>query len=82
MPSGGIPAHHKNLFDSIRGSAKLTCPVDLSVRVQTIVSLAEMSERLGSVCYFDDKTRKVSIGDGMGGRKEIAAITYGTLPLS
>jgi predicted dehydrogenase len=81
-PSGGIPAHHKNLFDAIRGGPKLTCPIDLAIRVQTIVSLGEMSERLGIACYFDDKTRKVSMGDGMGGRKEITPITYGTLPLS
>jgi hypothetical protein len=82
FPPEFIPDHHKNLFNSIRGSAKLNCPVDLAVRVQTIVSLAEMSERLGIVCYFDDKTRKVSMGDGAGGRKEIAPITYGTLTLS
>jgi hypothetical protein len=82
FPAESIPNHHKNLFESIRGSQKLNCPVDLGIRVQTIVSLAEMSERLGIVCYFDQNTRKVSMGDGTGGRKEIAPITYGTLPLS
>jgi hypothetical protein len=82
FPPESFQAHQKNFFDSIRGAAKLNCPIDLAIRVQTIVSLAEMSDRLGVVCFFDDKTRKVSISDGSGGRKEITPITYGTLPLS
>jgi predicted dehydrogenase len=82
FPSESIPVHHTNLFSSIRGSATLNCPIDLAIRVQTIVSLAEMSERLGVVCFFDEKTRKVQIGDGTGGRKTIEPITYGTLPQS
>jgi len=40
--------------------------------------LAEMSDRLGIMCNFDPKTRKVTDGAG----KEIKALTYGSLPLS
>jgi hypothetical protein len=37
-----------------------------------------MSERLNLMCRFDEKTRKITAGDG----KVVAPITYGTLPLS
>jgi hypothetical protein len=37
-----------------------------------------MSQRLNQTCLFDEKTRKITNGEG----KEIEAITYGTLPQS
>ena len=37
-----------------------------------------MSERLNIACLFDEKTRTITTGEG----KKVAAITYGTLPLS
>jgi hypothetical protein len=52
--------------------------VDLAVRVQTVLSLAEMSNRLNMMCLFDGNTRKITNGDG----KEVPAITYGTLAKS
>ena len=50
-------------------------------RVQTVISLGEMSDRLQIVCLFDENTRKISTGDGKDAR-EIQPITYGTLELS
>jgi hypothetical protein len=44
--------------------------------VQTVISLAEMSERLKTACMFDEKTRKVTDGTG----KEIKPLTYGSIP--
>ena len=41
-----------------------------------------MSDRLGIVCFFDEKTRQIQISDGAGGRKQVAPISYGTLELS
>ena len=73
-----IPAHHKNWFECIRTGKVPNANIDLAVKVQTVISLGEMSERLNVVCLFDEKTRKITNGDG----KEIAPITYGTLPLS
>jgi len=73
-----FPAHQKNFFDAIRGVAKPNADIELAIRVQTIVSLAEMSDRLSSMCRFDEKTRKIT--DGCG--KELNPITYGTLELS
>lgn len=71
-------AHQKNFFDAIRGLAKPNADIELAIRVQTIISLAEMSERLNLMCRFDEKTRKITDGTG----REIKPITYGTLEQS
>ena len=52
--------------------------IDLAIRVQTVISLAEMSERLKVACLFDEKTRKVKDGAG----KEIPILTYGSNELT
>lgn len=80
-PTEDIGAHHANWFDCIRTNKQPNCGIDLAVRVQTVISLAEMSQRLGVACNFDEKTRKVSTGVGKE-QREIAPITYGTLELS
>jgi predicted dehydrogenase len=80
-PTEDIGAHHANWFDCIRTNKQPNCGIDLAVRVQTVISLAEMSQRLGIACNFDEKTRKVSTGVGKE-QREIAPITYGTLELS
>jgi hypothetical protein len=55
----------------------------LAVRVQTIISLAEMSQRLNVMCNFDEKTRKITTGDGkVVPVHEVKAFTYGTQELS
>ena len=73
-----VANHHRNFFKAIRGLEPQNAGIDLAVKVQTVISLAEMSERLGMMCYFDAKTRKVSDGSG----REIQAITYGSLASS
>jgi predicted dehydrogenase len=73
-----IETHEKNWFDCIRSGAVPNGNVELAIRVQTVLSLAEMSNRLNMMCLFDGKTRKITNGEG----KEVAAITYGTLPKS
>jgi len=70
--------HHKNLFDAIRNNKQPNANIDLAVKVQTVISLAEMSDRLGLMLYFDETTRKVTDGTG----RVIQPITYGTLDLS
>jgi predicted dehydrogenase len=69
-----IRVHEKNWFDCIRSGQLPNANIELAIRVQTVISLAEMSDRLKTTCLFDEKTRKVNAGG-----KEIAAITYGTL---
>ena len=78
FPAESVPAHHKNWFDSIRANKQPNAGIDLAVRVQTVISLAEMSERLNIMCLFDEKTRKITTGDG----REVKPITYGTLDVS
>jgi predicted dehydrogenase len=73
-----IQFHEKNWFDCIRSGNQPNAHVELAIRVQTVISLAEMSDRLKMACLFDEKTRKITNDSG----KEIPPITYGTLPLS
>ncbi len=78
FPVESIPAHQKNFFDSIRASKLPNCNIELAIRVQTVLSLGEMSERLNMMCLFDEKTRTIKSGDG----SVVKPITYGTLELS
>jgi predicted dehydrogenase len=73
-----IRVHEKNWFDCIRSGKAPNANIDLALRVQTVISLAEMSNRMNMTCLFDEKTRKITSGDG----KEVKPITYGTLDLS
>ena len=73
-----LRVHEKNWFDCIRNGQQPNANIDLAIRVQTVISLAEMSDRLKTTCLFDEKTRKISDASG----KEIPAITYGTLAQS
>lgn len=59
-----IPDHQKNWLESIRTSNPMNCNanIDLAIKVQTIISLAEMSQRLNKAMLFDAKTRKVTSG--------------------
>jgi predicted dehydrogenase len=79
QPVEDIGAHEANWFDCIRNNKQPNAGIDLAIRAQTVISLAEMSNRLNTMCLFDEKTRKItSMADG----KEVEAITYGTLAKS
>ena len=81
-PSGEkIDEMEKNWFSCIRNGSLPLANINLAVRVQTVISLAEMSERLNTMCVYDEATRKITTGKGKDAR-EVAPITYGTLPLS
>jgi predicted dehydrogenase len=73
-----LRVHEKNWFDCIRTRKEPNANIDLAIRVQTIISLAEMSDRLKIACVFDEKTRAVSTDGGTA----VTPITYGTLPSS
>lgn len=77
-PSESVAVHEKNWLDCIRANKQPNADIELAIRVQTVISLAEMAERLNVTCLFDEKTRKITTGDG----KELKAITYGTLAQS
>lgn len=78
LPGEAISHHEKNWIDCIRTRKEPNCGIDLAVKVQTIISLAEMSDRLNIMCLYDEKTRKITTADG----KEVKPLTYGTMDLS
>jgi predicted dehydrogenase len=85
-PTEDVGVHEKNWFDSIRSGKKPNANIDLAIKAQTVISLAEMSERLQIACLFDEKTRKVMTGNGKAveplSYQSIDPIKYGSLPLS
>jgi predicted dehydrogenase len=74
-PTESVPEHEKNWFDCIRNGKQPNANIDLAIRAQVVISLAEMSNRLNMMCLWDEKERKIKTHDG----KEMAAITYGTI---
>lgn len=70
-----IRVHEKNWFDCIRSGKAPNANIDLAIRVQTVISLSEMAERLKITCLFDEKTRKITTGDG----KPVKPLTYGSI---
>ena len=75
QPAEDIRVHEKNWFDCIRNGNQPNAGIDLAIKVQTVISLAEMSDRLNITCVFDEKTRKVTTGDG----KPVEPLSYGTV---
>jgi predicted dehydrogenase len=78
VPTEDPRNHEKNWFECIRSGKQPNAGIDLAIRVQTVISLAEMSDRLKVTCLFDEKSRKITTENG----RELKPITYGTLPLS
>lgn len=74
-PIGKIERLEKNFFDCIRHGGTPFCNVDLAVRVNTVLCLAEMSERMGLALFFDEKTRTIKTGGG----KIVPPLTYDTV---
>jgi predicted dehydrogenase len=74
-PTESVPEHEKNWFNCIRDGKQPNANIDLAIRAQVVISLAEMSNRMNMMCLWDEKERKVKKQDGT----EIAAITYGTI---
>jgi predicted dehydrogenase len=74
-PTEDIPAHEKNWFDSIRANKQPNAGIDLAVRAQAVISLAEMSNRMNIMCCFDEASRKVTTAEG----QELAMLNYGVL---
>lgn len=63
-PTQDSALHFQNWLDAIRGKAKPNCGIELALRAQVLISLAEMSDRMGVTCLYDPATRTVR--DGLG----------------
>ncbi len=61
-PGESVPGHEADWLLAIRTGKKPNCDIDLATKVQTIISLAEMSARTDKTILFDEKTRKVTAG--------------------
>jgi len=71
-PTERIEVLEANWFSCIRDGKTPVANLELAVRAQTVLSLAEMSERLGVICFFDPETRAVK--DGFG--RVVTPLTY------
>ena len=58
----GIPQHHKNWLEAIRGGKLNNCPVELGAKIQSILAMAEMSSRTSRMIQFDPATRAIKPG--------------------
>jgi predicted dehydrogenase len=52
--------HMRNFLESIRANVPANCNEDLGVRVQTIVSMAELAYRKQKLVRFDERTRNIA----------------------
>ena len=52
--------HHKNMFDCIRNNKVPNCSIDLGVRVQAMVSMAEKSYRENKMMLFDPEKLRMT----------------------
>jgi predicted dehydrogenase len=50
--------HQRNFIESLRDNKPPNCDIELAVRVQTVVSMAELSYRKGRMMHFDSERRK------------------------
>lgn len=75
QPAERIEILEKHFFDCVRTGKQPAANVELAVRAMTVLALAEMSERLGLALFFDEKTRKITTGDG----RAVPAMTYDTV---
>lgn len=77
-PGEDVAVNDANWIDCIRSGKKPNADIGLAVRTQAVISLGEISDRLGTACHFDAATR--TIKDGCN--RNIEPITYGTLERS
>ena len=75
QPGESVSVHEADWLNAIRANKQPNAGIDLAIRVQTIISLAEMSERLGVACEFDEKSRKITTGPD---RRELKPLDYET----
>ena len=52
--------HMRNFLESIRANVPANCNEDLGLRVQTIVSMAELAYRKQKLVRFDERARTIA----------------------
>ena len=66
----------KNWFNRICSGKPPVGKIELALRAQTVISLAEMSHRLNVACLFDERSRKITTGPDS---RVLEPSTYGAL---
>jgi predicted dehydrogenase len=56
------PVHERNFIESIRANRQPNCNMELAIRTQTLISLAEISEVTGHTVLFDPARRSWKLG--------------------
>jgi predicted dehydrogenase len=72
LPTERIERLEKDFFDCIRSGRTPVVNIELAIRAQVVLCLAEMSERLGLALFYHPETRKVTTGTG----QVIPLLTY------
>ena len=75
QPTDNIPRLEQNFFESIRSGKQPVANLELAIRTQTVLCLAEQSERTSMTLLFDEKTRQIKTGDG----RTIPALSYDSI---
>jgi len=68
-----IGAHERNFFNTIRGTEKLNCGVDLAAPVMVAIALAEVSYRHNKIMQFDPAKLQVVGDDDLLNRHQVGA---------
>ncbi|MPN57045.1 hypothetical protein SDC9_204739 [bioreactor metagenome] len=74
LPAQDVREHEKNWFDCIRSGKRPNADIELAIRAQVVLSLAEISDQRKTLCHFDEATRKVT--DGLG--QDLSPMVYGS----
>jgi len=75
VPVEDVGVHESNWVDCIRANKLPNANIELAIRVQTVISLGEMSDRMGIACHYDEKTRSIY----GGGDSKLEPVNYGVL---
>jgi predicted dehydrogenase len=75
LPVASVPRLEKNWFDCIRSGATPLANIELGIRAHVVLCLAEMSERMNLTLLFDERTRRLTTGEG----RAVAPLDYDTV---
>lgn len=74
-PVESVEVHEENWIECIRTGKTPNANIELAIRAQTVISLAEMADRLGITCIYNPETKVITDGTG----RKLQPITYGTI---
>lgn len=74
LPGATAPAHIHDFIRAIQEDREPNGNIEVAIRSQTIISMAEMSERMGEMIYYNEEDRSLHTGSG----SKIEPTTYAT----